>query len=118
MIEHLPHQERRWIILAEDGEGGWPTQSYEYVFKSPLIEVLITARGLGGWVAVVEGDPYDLSKLLTFLMVRKLGSPASTFVESTARFEALRTSPISQSERIRSTTLPGYVKRAPRRFAR
>jgi hypothetical protein len=94
------------MILAEDGEGGWPTQCFDLVFKSRIISLLTTARGLGGWVVVVEGDPYDLSQKMTFLMVKRLGEPACSFEEASFRFEALRTSPISQTERIRVTT-PG-----------
>lgn len=72
-------RERRWIILGEDGRfvtlgrESDPTEA-----EIQAAERSLSAQGLAGWLAIMEGNPYT-SEVLRFLEVRRFGEPVVTF---------------------------------------
>lgn len=65
--------EKRWIVLAEDGRhttlGRHTDPTEEEITRAGAG---LKAAGLGGWLAVMEGDYYGRSDNVNLLMVRKL----------------------------------------------
>ncbi len=55
-----------------------------------LIEAQLERLGLGGWLAIAEGDFYQPGKAPTLLEVKRFGSPAVDFTEAATLFERLR----------------------------
>lgn len=84
--------ERRWIVLGEDGRyitlGRASDPSEEEIAAS---EAALHDRGLAGWLAVMEGNPY-VGRLPRLLEVRRLANPSRPFAEAAeACISAIRT---------------------------
>lgn len=83
-------QERRWIILVEDGRhvsiGRHSDPSTDELAQA---EATLTAQGLAGWLAVMEGEYYTRLKP-SLMMVRPLCNPQSAFAEAVDAFQAAR----------------------------
>jgi len=74
--------ERRWIVLGEDGRfvtlgrDSDPTAEEISGAESALIE-----RGLSGWLAIMEGNPY-IGTLPRLFEVRPLANPRAIFEDA------------------------------------
>ncbi|MEI6158544.1 MAG: hypothetical protein WCP77_01820 [Roseococcus sp.] len=83
--------ERVWAVIGEDGRhvliGRNTDPSDEEVART---EEALSAQGLAGWLAVVEGDRWSRRSRPTCLMVRPLASPATDFASAAAAFEERR----------------------------
>jgi hypothetical protein len=83
-------RERRWIVLTEDGRhfalGRYTDPSLEEIATA---EAGLSAQGLSGWLAVMEGSYYERANLL-LMMVRPLCKPDRTFFEAEGAFLAAR----------------------------
>jgi hypothetical protein len=83
-------RERRWIILAEDGRHVTVGRC-----SDPTEEELVRASnrlrglGLGGWLAVTEGQYYGRGQL-ALMMVRELAATATLWESAVEKFRALR----------------------------
>ncbi len=81
-------QERRWIVLGEDGRyvslGRASDPAIDEVQK---VENALLAEGLSGWLAVLAGSPYENSAP-DLLEVRPLAKPTRTFAEARSAFLA------------------------------
>jgi hypothetical protein len=81
-------QERRWIILGEDGRFvslGQATDPQNEEIQEA--ETALAAQGLSGWLAVLAGSPYENSAP-DLLEVRPLAKPTRTFDEARSAFLA------------------------------
>ncbi|EFH10731.1 hypothetical protein HMPREF0731_3047 [Pseudoroseomonas cervicalis ATCC 49957] len=71
--------ERRWIILGEDGRyitlGRASDPSEQEISET---ETALLARGLSGWLAVMQGNPYVGAKP-RLMQVRALGEAKTAF---------------------------------------
>lgn len=76
--------ERRWVVIGEDGRyvtlGRASDPTPEEIGEA---EAALEAQGLSGWLAVMQGNPYD-GPAPILMEVRPLGGPARTF-DSAAR---------------------------------
>lgn len=83
--------ERVWAVLSEDGRhalmGRHTDPSEEEILRA---EQALTAQGLAGWIAVLEGDRWSRRSRPKCLMVRPLASPATPFEIAAAAFEQRR----------------------------
>ena len=83
-------RERRWIVLLENGE-----HSTVGRYTDPEAELLETVagqlrgHGVGGWLAVLEGDYHGRDKL-SLLMVRELVPAARSWGDAEAAFLRIR----------------------------
>ena len=79
-------QERRWIILGEDGRyvslGRDSDPTEEEILK---VEAMLKAQGISGWLAVLAGSPFENS-IPGILEVKPLANPTQTFCEARAAF--------------------------------
>jgi hypothetical protein len=84
-------RERRWIVLGTDGRhvtlGRYSDPSEEEIQAA---EQVLTAQGLAGWLAVLEGDYWRRRAMVSVMAVRPLAGPTSGFDEAVAAFEACR----------------------------
>lgn len=77
-------EERRWIVLGEDGRyvtlgrASDPTEA-----EISETEGALRVRGLSGWLAVMQGNPY-LGIRPRLLEVRALGNPTVSFEAAAA----------------------------------
>ena len=81
-------QERRWIILGEDGRFvslGQATDPQNEEIQEA--ETALAAQGLSGWLVVLAGSPYENSAP-DLLEVRPLAKPTRTFAEARSAFLA------------------------------
>ena len=81
---------RRWIVLVENGEHstiGRQTDPGQELLDT--IAGQLRDHGLGGWLAVLEGDYYGNSEL-TLLMVRELAPTDRSWSEATIAFLRMR----------------------------
>ncbi len=89
-MERAVTKEKRWMVLGEDGRHVWlgrhsdPTPEEIRTSETRLREA-----GLGGWLAVHEGD-YWGDQDVALMMVRPLASPGCRWDEAAERFEAAR----------------------------
>jgi hypothetical protein len=84
-------RERRWIVLGEDGRHvTLGRHSDPTAAEIAGAEEALTAQGLHGWLAVIEGAYWAKRGRVILLMVRPLGTPQSPFAEAAAAFETLR----------------------------
>jgi hypothetical protein len=77
-------RERRWIVLGEDGR--FVTLGRESDPAEEEIQAAarsMSAQGLPGWLAIMEGNPYE-SEFLRFLEVERFGEPVVTFEAAAA----------------------------------
>lgn len=85
-----PTQERRWIILAEDGRhvsiGRHSDPSAEELVQA---EAALAAQGLAGWLAIMEGGYYQRRKP-SLMMVRPLCNPQRPFADAVEAFQTAR----------------------------
>ncbi len=86
-------RERSWIILAEDGRHvtvGCRTDPSEDEIERSASQ--LRSLGLGGWLAVTDGDYYEPEAGMATLKVRELAPTAgATWDEAKAAFLRLRT---------------------------
>ncbi|UFN51591.1 hypothetical protein LPC08_25340 (plasmid) [Roseomonas sp. OT10] len=84
-------RERRWIVLGTDGRhvtlGRHSDPTEEEVLAA---ERSLSANGLAGWLAVMEGDYYARRGRPGLMMVRPLAAPTGAFKDAAAAFEAAR----------------------------
>jgi|SRR5579859_6860193 len=77
--------ERRWIVLSEDGRyapvscSSEPTQD-----EIGEVERSMQTSGLAGWLAIMDGMPYGPAPSL--LRVRSLADPPSNWDDAVAQF--------------------------------
>jgi hypothetical protein len=80
--------ERRWIVLAPDGRyvtiGRHSDPSDQDISQ---IETDLSNRGLSGWLAIMDGNPWD-GRLPTLMMVKPIAQPSTAFTEAAERFIA------------------------------
>lgn len=72
--------ERRWIVLAEDGRyvtlGRASDPSEQEILDA---EAALLRQGLpGGWLAVMQGNPY-VGRTPSLMEVRRLGQPSGSW---------------------------------------
>jgi hypothetical protein len=89
MTKEIPsRRERRWIILREDGQhvsvGRRSNPSPDEIAQA---EATLAAKGLAGWLAVMEGAYYD-SLPPSLMLVRPLCNPEQPFAEAVNAFQA------------------------------
>ncbi|WP_439580653.1 hypothetical protein [Elioraea sp.] len=87
-------KEKRWIVLGEDGRHvtlGRHTDPTDAEIAAA--EGKLAAQGLGGWLAIMEGDYFGRRPQPALLMVRPLGSPAERFEAAAEAFETARQQP-------------------------
>lgn len=77
-------RERRWVVLGTDGRyatlGRASDPSDEEVRGA---EAALRARGLAGWLAIMDGNPH-LGPVPRLMEVRPLAGPASSFADAAA----------------------------------
>ena len=79
-------RERRWIVLSGDGRHvtiGRHTDPTEE--QLTLAADQLRANGLGGWLAVTEGQYYSRGRL-SVMMVRELAPTSTTWEAALAAF--------------------------------
>ncbi|GIX10387.1 hypothetical protein [Elioraea sp.] len=84
-------KEKRWIVLGEDGRHvtlGRHTDPTDAEIAA--VQGALAAQGLGGWLAIMEGDYFGRRSPPALLMVRPLGSPAERFEAAVEAFETTR----------------------------
>jgi hypothetical protein len=79
-------QERRWIVLGEDGRyvslGRASDPTSDEILEA---EATMVAQGIPGWLAVLSGSPYENADPI-MLAVRPLAKPTRTFEEALSAF--------------------------------
>ena len=84
-------REKRWIALGSDGRHvtlgrhSNPTDA-----EIGEVETKLVQQGLGGWLAVAEGDYWNPKQRMTLLMVRRLGAPAGEWEHAVSAFNERR----------------------------
>ena len=80
--------DRRWIVLTEDGRYATLGRA-----RDPGEGEIVRAedglkrQGLSGWLAVMSGTEYT-KEMPTFLEIRRLGQPTSSFEDAVKACEA------------------------------
>lgn len=80
-------KDRRWLVLGEDGRHVWlgrhsdPSDDDIHAAKEGL-----SAQSLGGWLAVSDGDYWDLFCDFVLLPVRPLSNPTEDFEVAKTKF--------------------------------
>ena len=91
--------ERRWIIIADDGRhvtiGRLIDPTEEEI--AAAAEAL-SRQGLGGWLAVMEGDYYQPRLAVGLLEVRQLGFPKTSWIEAKQQFQRTRHGKVSTAD--------------------
>jgi hypothetical protein len=83
----LRSKERRWLVLDEDGRHVWLGRHSDPSDEEILIaEERLAAQSLAGWLAVSEGDFYDLTSDFVLLQVKSLANPIGKFDDTVTRF--------------------------------
>ena len=84
--------ERRWIVVGTDGRHVTLGRHSDPTGVEILAaERSLSANGLAGWLAIMEGDYYARCERPSLMMVRPLASPTGLFEDAAAAFEAART---------------------------
>jgi hypothetical protein len=84
-------REKRWMLLAEDGRHVWLGRHSDPAPEEiEAAEAHLQEMSLGGWLAVHEGDYWGGENVVDLMMVRSLASPAATWEQARASFEARR----------------------------
>ncbi|MDR3529324.1 MAG: hypothetical protein P4L90_02025 [Rhodopila sp.] len=90
--------EKRWIVLAEDGRhttlGRHTDPTQEEIERAA---VGLKAAGLGGWLAVMEGDYYRSRCRVDLLMVREIAPGQVTWDAAMTAFHGLRAQALGPS---------------------
>ncbi len=90
MEETQARQERRWIVLGEDGRhvslGRHSDPSPDEIAQA---ESGLATQGLAGWLAIMEGGYYTRLRPAV-MMVRPLCDPQRPFAEAVEAFQAAR----------------------------
>ncbi len=84
-------REKRWIALGADGR--YVTlgrNSDPSDIEISQVEAKLNEQGLGGWLAVAEGDYWNPRARMTLLNVRRLGNPAGAWEEAVLAFNQRR----------------------------
>lgn len=77
-----PTIERRWVLLAPDGRyvtvgrNSDPSEQEINTFEADL-----SKRGLCGWLAIMEGNPWG-HRLPSLMLVRPIAQPDTDFAEA------------------------------------
>lgn len=84
-------RERRWIILGDDGRhvtAGRATDPTDDEISRA--GAALAAAGIGGWLAVLEGDYFRRNARMTVLCVRRIAGPDADWTVAEAAFLSLR----------------------------
>ncbi len=93
----LRSKERRWLVLGEDGRHVWlGRHSDPSDAEIRAAEEGLAAQSLAGWLAVSEGDFWDIASDFVLLQVKPLANPADAFEVATARFLERRKSRLAE----------------------
>ena len=92
-------RERNWIVLAEDGRhvtlGRHTNPTSDEIDRSGAA---LQATGLGGWLAVLEGQYYRRDDDLTLIMVREISSQRrTTWEQAEDAFKRIRNTALNES---------------------
>ena len=88
-------REKRWAIIGEDGRHVWMGRKSDPSEDEIVVaEQTLDAKGLAGWLAIVEGDYWSKRGTTGFIMVRPLAAP-------------------SQGKGVEGSTRPANVLRRP-----
>ncbi len=80
-------KKRRWLVLGEDGRHVWlGRHSDPSKEEIRIAEERLAAQSLAGWLAVSEGDFYDLASDFVLLHVKPLANPTGDFEVAAAKF--------------------------------
>lgn len=80
-----PVRERRWLLLAEEGNHSWLGRATDPDEEDVgRAETSLRRAGVGGWLAVSEGD-YWGKEPVTLLEVRALNAPRAAFAQPSRR---------------------------------
>ena len=94
--------ERRWIILGDDGRhvtvGRHTDPTDQEIARGG--DALLTT-GKGGWLAVTDGDYYDLSRPFSVMMVRAIAPTMRTWEGAVAAFHSIRNSFLTDQRELR-----------------
>ena len=83
-------RERRWLLLAEEGSHSWLGRNTDPDEEDlDRAEAALIGAGVGGWVAVSEGDYWGRGAM-TLLQVRELNNPRTAFEVAVQAFMARR----------------------------
>ncbi len=83
--------ERCWIVLADDGRHVTVGRAIDPNEKEILATaVALTTQGLGGWLAIMDGDYHRTESPISLLEVRRLGQPKAEWLEAESRFRQTR----------------------------
>jgi len=70
-------REKRWAIIGEDGRHVWMGRNSDPSEDEIVVaEQTLDAKGLAGWLAIVEGDYWSKRGTTGFIMVRPLAAPS------------------------------------------
>lgn len=79
-------QERRWLLLAEEGSHSWLGRNTDPGEEDlSRAEAALIGAGVGGWVAVSEGDYWGIGRM-TLLQVREINGPKVSFETAVEAF--------------------------------
>ena len=87
----MTQRERRWVVLVEDGTHstvGRHTDPEEELLA--LVAEQLRSHGVGGWVAVLEGDYYQPNSVVSAMMVRELVPCSVSWKEAVDAFLQIR----------------------------
>lgn len=74
--------ERRWIVLAPDGRYVTVGRNYDPTEQEiNTFEADLSKRGLSGWLAIMEGNPWG-RRLPSLMLVRPMAQPTADFAEA------------------------------------
>jgi hypothetical protein len=75
-------KERRWIVLSPDGRYVTVGRSYDPTEQEiNVFEADLSKRGLSGWLAIMEGNPWG-RRLPSLMLVRPIAHPNADFAEA------------------------------------
>jgi hypothetical protein len=85
-----PARERRWLVLAETGDHYWLGRATDpSEDEIDAAEASLRRVGIGGFLAISEGDYWSRDPL-TLLEVRRLNGPGASFDAAVVAFLAKR----------------------------
>jgi hypothetical protein len=94
----LKSKERHWLILGEDGRHVWlGRHSDPNDDEIRAAEERLATQALAGWLAVAEGDFWNLASDFVLLQVKPLANPSDDFEAAATRFLARRKSRLTQA---------------------
>lgn len=88
---------RRWLVLSEDGRHGWLGRHSDPSDEEiRTAEEGLVAQSLAGWLAVSEGDFWDIASNFVLMQVKPLANPTDDFEVATAKFLERRKSCLAE----------------------